>query len=230
MFDDCARDESCHFRYWHIQKTGGSSIEYTFSYNFMHGTIMDSCCLKNMLERFSADVDTYCRAKFTSYEVKGDQTRQIVETCMEYLLISRSIVLATYREPISRFISMVNQLCNKDAQRFVKVCGQCASVAGSESIFYWWIDFSNKVYLSIADIAEMDMPNVQVLLLDLMYLNFLFQKLSNKLPDFYIKSGSINTEVKTLCSFGATSAIAEELAISANVYHNISMGRQATRV
>jgi len=225
-FADCARDKLCHFYFWHITKTGGTTIERSF-YQMFAMPIKKACCNDHMMARFTEDTDSYCRSKFSSYEVFGGQMLKVVETCMKLQPNSRAIIFFTFREPISRFYWNINHMCNKNlelrSEEWLKVCRRCTYAADTEVFLNEWIEKHNYKYMSIYNITEMDVRNAQVLFLDTMDINGFVEKLKFEVQEYFnLTLVYINIEYATSCDFRLTSDIVRELAPSSIIYRNIT--------
>jgi len=226
-FADCARDKLCHFYFWHITKTGGTTIERSF-YQMFSLPIEKACCNNHMMERFMRDKDSYCRSKFSSYEVFGGQMRKVLETCMKLQPNSRAVLFFSFREPISRFFSHINHMCNINievrSEEWLKVCRRCTYAADTEVFLNEWIEKKhNQKYLSIYNITEMDVGNVQVLFLDTMDINEFVEKLKFEIQEYFnLTLVHINIEHATRCDFRFTSAVVRELGPSSIIYRNIT--------
>merc|ERR1719317_1037551 len=70
-FANCVRGE-CHLYYWHIPKTGGTTIEQSFNKMFFKTKkTTSSCCGESMEKHFMAKTASYCSSKFSSYQLSG---------------------------------------------------------------------------------------------------------------------------------------------------------------
>jgi len=226
MFVSCIRDKHCHFYYWHLTKTGGTTITYNFKRVFPKIFKRNSCCGDIAVRNFKKNVEAYCHSKFSSFEVPGEDMRMIVETCMKINPRSSSIFMFTFREPISRFISWINELCNKKKKRSVewqRVCERCTYAPDTKTTLQLKIEQANKQYLSASYFTEMNLKNVQVLTLDTKDLSGFLETPSLQ-SDFNVTSMLQNPEKKTKCDFGITSSIIRELAPSIGVYRNLTRG------
>jgi hypothetical protein len=129
IISDCVNDDLCHIFFLHVPKTGGSTIEYQFYELFPPEQLSDpnimyksgSCCHNTMMRRFEADKAAHCYAKFSAYTVSVQQFLGVLDECRDMLneeqhhLLNkphRLIGLFSIREPHSRTISMVHEVCN----------------------------------------------------------------------------------------------------------------------
>jgi len=177
---------------------------------------------------FKENVEAYCLSKWSSYEVTGEQMLMIVETCMKFKRRSTAIIIFTYREPIARFLSLINMLCNKRLKRrsaeIQSFCSRCKYEPETWPFLQKRIDEANEVYLSASYITKSNFTNVQVLSLDTIYLSGFLESLSNQ-PDFNFTSlAKRNVHKRDICNFGVTATMLWELGPSFGVYRNLTVG------
>ena len=140
-FRECMLDPDCHFLYYHVGKTGGTTIERIFFTLFpppfsSSSKVHQSCCNQALVRRFHAHPGDFCNhAKFSSYQVQPSHYERIVQTCIDLAgtptptttMTSTTttnatqphrrrkfVTFATYREPIALAVSHLHQLCNKN--------------------------------------------------------------------------------------------------------------------
>jgi len=203
-------------------------MNYIFEEQFPNNFTKNLLWQDEALQDFHKKAEAYCRFKYFSYQSTGEDMRMIVETCMRLNSRANAIVWFTYREAISRFVSMVNQQCNKsfkirraEVQRFCYRC-QCRESDDSDNkVLKAFINSANKMYLSISSITQMNLNRVQVLLMDTMELSEFLNALSLELP-FRPSRITRNTERTDRCNFCITSKIIKELAPSIGVYQNLT--------
>jgi len=230
LFTNCVQNENCSFYYWHIAKTGGSTINVNFQNTFPNNVSENNCCADLAMRKFQENVEAYCRSKFSSYEVNGDQMLEIVETCTKLHPSSSAIVLGTYRDPISRFLSFFNYICNNLFEtrppRMQRVCAVCEYGQDKETqkVFKHMIRKANYLYLSQRYITKMNLKNVQVLLLDTMDLNRFLESqwLRSK---FKVTTMKRNKGEIHRCSLGITYELFQHLTPSLEAYRNLSIGK-----
>jgi len=177
---------------------------------------------------FKENVEAYCLSKWSSYELTGEQMLMIVETCIKFNPRLTAIIIFTYREPIVRFLSLINMLCNKrlkwrsaETQSF---CSRCKCDLETWPFLKRWIDETNEVYLSASYLAKSNFTNVQVLSLDTIYLDGFLESLSNQ-PEFNLTSLAKKNIHKTdICNAGVTAKMIRELGPSFGVYRNLTAG------
>jgi len=151
----------------------------------------------------------------------------IVETCMKFNGPSTAIVLLTYREPIVRFVSWVNWLCNrqlkKRTEETLSFCRRCEYDSETKPFLQTHVDEFNDMYLSASYITQSNFTNVQVLSLETIYLNK-FLEFASTQPDFEVASLGRNLGKTDKCNFGVTADIIRELEPSVGVYRNLLIG------
>jgi len=220
LFLDCIRDEDCHFYYWHISKCGGTSINYSMKHLYPRkGNIW---AWDKAVMEFKKNVKSYCMSKWSSYEISGRGMRGIVETCMKLNPRSTAIVLFTYREPISRFVSWINYMCNKRldwrSKETLNFCSFCNSSHETKEYLKKAVNNANDLYLSVSYITEINSTNVHVLSLDTQYLSAFLKSVSSQLR-FNVKVKNVKKIDK--CNFGATADIISDLVPSIGVYQRL---------
>jgi len=227
MFVNCVRKENCVFYFWHIAKTGGTTMNFNFENLFRLKIEKNTCCMEGAMWFFEKNVTAHCFSKSSSYEVTGDQMRMIVETCTKLRPSSNAIVMFTYREPVARFVSKINHLCNKRYKTrsayMQMACDRCAYEPDTKDFFQKLILQQNNLYLAAPHIAKMNFENVQVLLVDTMDL-YRFLGTLSLLPGFNAIKMIKNVAYTKRCDFGITSEIIKELSTSVKVYRNLSVG------
>jgi hypothetical protein len=196
---ECFVDSDCSIYYFHTHKTGGTDVEKRF-FQLFPPSLPNYSFRKPLKEVFENDVDKYCSAKFSSYQVQVDDDlflNTILPTCMDYNYQTmktktneirssmhdddgggggpRAIVLATFREPIARTISSVHQVCNKNLQRRDNVtataCRRCSYSSDQE---FWDAQFFERatyIYKSIQNVIFSNSANTTVVMVDTMDLD-----------------------------------------------------------
>jgi len=225
-FLNCARDNDCHFYFWHIMKTGGTTLNLNMDKVFPLKTKKNLPGPKATMV-LKENMEAYCLSKWSSYEATGEQMLMIVEKCMKFNRRSTAIIMVIYREPIARFVSIVNMYCNKrwewrsaETQSF---CSRCKYDPETKPFLQKYIDEANEIYLSASSITENNFTNVQVLSLDTIYLDGFLKSLRTQ-PGFKVISLAKKNIHKTdICDFGVTAGIIRELAPSLGVYRNLTI-------
>jgi hypothetical protein len=226
----CVRDENCVFYFWHIAKSGGTTMSWNFSKQFRL-IKLNTCCGEKAIRKFKRKVKEYCFSKFSSFEVTGDQMRMIVETCMKLRPNSSAIVMFTFRDAVSRFVSSINHRCNQHRYRhkittsvWRKFCDRCAYAPDTQDLFKELISGQNNLYLSASHITDMNLTNVQVLSLNTLDMRTFWRTLRDR-PGFKVSALARNYAKIVFCDFGITHEVIKELRASVEVYRNLSVGR-----
>jgi len=240
-FRRCMVDKKCKIYYHHVGKTGGTYVESvffdTFPLNRKYIKKKGTCCFSAMVKRFEENKKGYCSAKFSSYQVRGSQFQHIVQSCMDFnekrrhaegkdaKFQKKALVLSTYREPISRTLSNINQNCNKNFNRRTQELKDACIACKYESHTDTWDKFvqeTNKIYQGLKLVAEMQIKNVDVLMVDIKDINFFLDNLFESIEEKKANNGSFhfkkprsstrNTEGKLKrCNFGMTSTMVKSL-------------------
>ena len=150
----------------------------------------------------------------------------------------RSVVLTTYREPISRTLSSIHQLCNKQSNKrtneTLEACSECRYDFGTD-VWDRVVNMTNDHFEGVAEVASLQIPNVQVISLDMVDISPALDKLRERLPldakklkvkdipDVPITQWR-NPERKSVCSFAMTSEMIKSLGIAQTVYRNLTAG------
>ena len=121
---DCIFNDGCGLLYHHVAKSGGTTVEGYFFKMFRPkpaGTGMTWGDMKRttlfkskFFDDNGAYVDAYCgQSKFFSLQDYGKEFPSVVKECLDRTNRTKFVVLSSYREPISRVLSLIHQLCNK---------------------------------------------------------------------------------------------------------------------
>jgi len=224
---NCLDNEDCVFFYWHMGKTGGTTVYWYFAKVLSESNAHSLCCWENAMQKFEKNMQELCASKFSSYQVRGDDMRMIVESCVKLRPSLSAVVLFTYRDPISTFVSGVNQWCNIGfntmSAEFKRVCHRCVYASDTREFFEKKVTWSNNLYSSQSYITEMVKSNVQVLLLDVIDLSG-FLELQSKRGGFHTTASRMNSGKTNICDYGITSEIIKKLSPSVDVYRNLSLG------
>ena len=248
---NCLLDDQCRIIYHHVGKSGGTTIEDTFFR--MYPPELKSCCGGKILGKLANDDkarEKYCMAKFSSYQILGKYVEGLTESCMEIITNAtkdkqhdpgqtpRSIILTTYREPISRTLSSIHQLCNKQSGKrkneTIEACTECRYDFGTE-VWDHVVKMTNDHYEGVAEVAALQIPNVQVISLDMIDISPALDRLRARLKADINRIGREdvpevpmtqwrNPERKSVCSFAMTSEMIKSLGTAQDVYRNLTSG------
>ena len=150
----------------------------------------------------------------------------------------RSVVLTTYREPISRTLSSIHQLCNKQSNKrtnkTLEACNACRYDFGTD-VWDRVVNMTNDHFEGVAEVASLQIPDVQVISLDMVDISPALDRLRERLPldAKKLKVKDIpdvpmtqwrNPERKSVCSFAMTSEMIKSLGVAQTVYRNLTAG------
>ena len=248
---NCLLDEQCRIIYHHVGKSGGTTIEDTFFR--MYPPELKSCCGGKILGKLANDDkarEKYCTAKFSSYQILGKYVEGLTKSCLSVITNAtedtqhdpgqgpRSIILTTYREPISRTLSSIHQLCNKQSDKrkneTIEACTECRYDFGTE-VWDHVVNMTNDHYEGVAEVAALRIPDVQVISLDMIDISPALDRLRERLkadadrmdrdgvPDVPMTRWR-NPELKSVCSFAMTSEMIKSLGTAQAVYRNLTSG------
>lgn len=223
VFKDCENDPNCYFTYHHVAKSGGTSVEENMFPRFDQEVEL-TCCHGRILEKFRLDPERYCAQKFTSWQVSKNKFTEVVETCQKLRPQSRTVVWTTFREPISTYVSLIHQMCNKNvAKREVHHAQACDICDFTNETAAVWLEFAQSVELQIKGAYYtshyfLNNTAVKTVTMEPNDLNDFWQtytegpmKLSNK-------------EENSLCSFRPTSQLVKSLREAQDVYRRMVTG------
>jgi hypothetical protein len=228
VFKDCTADPNCHFTYHHVSKTGGTTIEENMYPKFAQ-PIQSTCCHGRILKEFRADPEHYCAQKFTSWQVSKGKFIEIVNTCRRLRPNSRTVVWTTFREPISTFVSLVHQMCNKNVNKRDpdkhKACEVCDYNNETAAV---WLEYAQSVEWQIKGAYNtshffLDAPDVTTVTMEPSDLNGFWQEYTNTTLH------SSNSEKLSLCSFRPTSHLVKALREAQNVYRHLVAGLEVEK-
>ena len=150
----------------------------------------------------------------------------------------RSVVLTTYREPISRTLSSIHQLCNKQSNKrtdeTLEACNECRYDFGTD-VWDRVVNMTNDHFEGVAEVASLQIPDVQVISLDMVDISPALDRLRERLPldakklkvkdipDVPITQWR-NPERKSVCAFAMTSEMIKSLGVAQAVYRNLTAG------
>eukprot|EP01084_Bolivina_argentea_P026895 50008_1 len=225
----CLLSDNCHIYFNHIAKTGGTTIETVLFSMCPPPTnrIQHSCCGQKMMANFRAHKNEFCSAKFTAYQLPNLYTNhsyfeEIITTCMKMENIT-AIALISYREPIVRALSHINQICNKNHDSRKEVIQACKNCSYKHNKNFWdkYISLFNIVYKNIYDDIQMiqQMNNIDVLIIENIDLAKMFNDLNKVISNVTIPSNvRKNQENTSICNFGLKSTLVKQLSDSLKLY------------
>ena len=153
---DCAFDDWCGLLYQHVPKSGGSTFEAYFFGMFPPDTegtgLSEHLVMRtrfqnsmfwidknektgrtNDVSASNARIEPYCgRSKFTSYQDQSRGYADIVQACLDGTKTTKRkfVSISSYREPISRTLSVIHQWCNKNfgaqTEKMKRACRRCS--------------------------------------------------------------------------------------------------------
>jgi hypothetical protein len=220
----------------------------------------DWCCKDTLLKKMYHDPDTYCHQKFSTWEHREGEFEEAVRFCTNRQqqqqqdlsqqgldgnkrpsakLFSKAIILATYREPISRTLSFIHQQCNHNLshkpRELQDACHRC-SYPADPHVWDSLVNDTNRVLESIQTfsksdlIAESSKDGTRVdglFLMDMTSITFFFEALEQQLNmnTSFIPPGKPNTEKNhSNCDFGITSTMIKGLSFGSHIYQNLTQG------
>ena len=241
-FADCLTDPNCTIQYLHERKTGGTYISYA-----MHRILSlsdeewehlrNDCCELYVKKWFEENPSRYCNKRFSSYQTYHDIfAHVIVEKCKQ--LGKRVVVLTSFREPLTRAVSWIHQICNKNTRKrtseVLEACQRCTyaddpdfynqykSLQGLDALM-----LSNRTFWS-------GMDGHGMLAIDNADFNEFLHLLEGALPDSYEHSfkklfegkQTQNVEKTQVCNFRVPSAMMKSYSDEVLLYRKIVMGRE----
>ena len=248
-FADCLADPDCTIQYMHVAKTGGTYLKWAMnkildvsrveSYEIKNiwYTWHRDCCGEELKGRFLADPSSYCSRPFSSYQTdRKFFIENILETCKQ--LSKRVVFLVSFREPLTRAVSWIHQICNKNTRKrtseVLEACQRCTyaddpdfynqykSLQGLDALM-----LSNRTFWS-------GMDGHGMLAIDNVDLNEFLHLLEGALPDSYEHSfkklfegkQTQNVEKTQVCNFRVPSAMMKSYSDEVLLYRKIVMGRE----
>ena len=239
-FADCLTDPNCTIQYLHERKTGGTYISYA-----MHRILSlsdeewehlrNDCCELYVKKWFEENPSRYCNKRFSSYQTYHDIfAHVIVEKCKQ--LGKRVVVLTSFREPLTRAVSWIHQICNKNTRKrtseVLEACQRCTyaddpdfynqykSLQGLDALM-----LSNRTFWS-------GMDGHNMLAIDNADLNEFFHLLEGALPASYEHQFKFlfehtqakNEEEIEVCNFRVPSAMVKNYKDELLLYRKIVLG------
>lgn len=250
----CFLDPHCHTMYLHITKTGGTTIEQRLEKVHENGNRNPSCCGEKLMQKFRANKEEYCMSSFRSFQISPSQLVEVVDTCTDVYHGTANYlqVLISIREPISREVSRIHQLCNVNVESGSKskldACGNCSFekdkefwLGGTEKSNGGYVDvltlMSSQSAASSPASSNQNTPtlfisrSIPILIIDVVDLNSFFAKLPKHLPSKYAgqfeRTKLKNTEQLGVCDFHMPSAMMKSLYPASKAYRNISSAEMA---
>jgi len=195
--------------------------------------------------------DYYCNRKFSTWEIRESEFEEALNFCLYHYdknntlngnAISTAIqetlpskkkviILVSYREPISRTLSLINQNCNHRLKRKSQIVQDaCLRCSYYDDIDYWdsQVQDTNRAMEGIRTLARRkDISSglgPPLFLIDMLSLTSFFEELE-ELSNTTIPLGKPNSEKPHKhCDFGMTSAMIRGLASASNIYLSYSRG------
>eukprot|EP00978_Attheya_sp_CCMP212_P020180 scaffold57416_cov80-Attheya_sp.AAC.3 len=149
--------------------------------------------------------------------------------------MKRMVALFTYREPNTRAVSHIHQICNRNPDRRSKevldICARC-SYDTDPHFFNQFHDvvklyeqvLTNQTFLSLGeDVDFLALDNADIT----PFLKGLKDTLPVKYEDrFNLPNVKVNAEKRGTCDFGMTSGMMRDAySLDSKVYRNITLGR-----
>jgi len=121
---------------------------------------LDSCCNLRLMKRFRESPQTYFDVKFSSYVYQvaaADFLQRSVPTCMSNKKTTRAVILVSFREPITRTLSYIHQMCNKNFETCtLEIKKACHTSSYDEDVEFWdnFMQSANGQYQELYDLQE----------------------------------------------------------------------------
>lgn len=161
----------------------------------------------------------------TSSEVR------VISGNMKYTAKSRAIILATFREPHQRTLSYIHQHCNKYFRGRPKELQEACKRCDYHNDTAFWNQFvgekTNEQYEDLSILLSSQVPNTQVLYVDLADLGGLFSDLYNATEQHRAFDPNMthrNPEKVDLCNFSFGSGMFKVLRPSTELYREWTLG------
>jgi len=248
-FADCLADPDCTIQYMHVAKTGGTYLKWAMnkildvsrveSYEIKNiwYTWHRDCCGEELKGRFLADPSSYCSRPFSSYQTdRKFFIENILETCKQ--LSKRVVFLVSFREPLTRAVSWIHQICNKSPDKrsseVLEACQRCNYEDDPKFYNHFkglkkldTLMLSNRTFWS-------GMDGHGMLAIDNADFNEFLHLLEGALPDSYEHSfkklfegkQTQNVEKTQVCNFRVPSAMMKSYSDEVLLYRKIVMGRE----
>lgn len=235
VISDCLDEPGCSMQYLHMRKTGGTTVEHRFlmavgrAKDFPAG----SCCGATIVEMFNRMPETYCSAKFASYQVGFGIFANLMRKCRTKNKGKgrRLLRLITIREPIQMVLSMIHQFCNKNlSARSQKLLAACRRCSFTEDQDFWMKKVANfnKLLLKSSDVfQEAAERNETLLILENNDLDRFFRHLDRVSTSHNFSHNATsnrNVEMTNKCDFHMPSTMMKALRNATAIYRNLSLG------
>lgn len=240
-FYDCALDKKCKIFYHHVAKTGGTHIEQKFQDLFKSPKLC-SGCYATIMDRFRKRTELYCKLPFSSYQVNVTQFEQIVQTCLTYDFVERALLLTSYREPLTKTVSKIHQICNKNLDRrdnYTRyMCTtQCDKYDANRGFWDKFVnvttrDLRESQYVTqnmvhhlndnIIRNSKEKKKSVEAFAIDTIDIDTFFAKLLDEEDDEV--EIHYNTEKKSRCDFRVSSSMMKLHTEATLIYRNLTIG------
>ena len=217
-------------------KTGGTGVEDLFYGMFKKGH--HSCCLDRLMRKFRDNPVGWCKDKFLSVQVYGNDFTEILNKCMEIHSQNtthprRAVAMTSFREPIALTLSHIHQICNKSWKHTPKhlqqLCKRCNYTADEDIWLNEVVNSTNRVFDNVFNdvLMQPQRDDVQVLGVDLMDMDALFRRLHDLSPQYNYTFNNYwhkkhNPEKLGVCTFSINSAMLKTLQYSIETYRKLS--------
>lgn len=178
------------------------------------------------MAKFRDDPERYCNQKFTSWQVSTNKFCEIVDTCNKLQPGRRTVVWVTFREPISTFVSLIHQMCNKNVyKRDDDKRIACEVCAYTNETAWAWNEYAQSVenqlkgaYLTSHRYLNATY-NMETVVMEPNDLNAFWEHYSGR------QLVHSNKQTSSSCSFKPTSELIKSFGTAQNVYRRMVAGQ-----
>jgi hypothetical protein len=160
-----------------------------------------------------------------------DTELRVISGNMKYTAKSRAIILASFREPHQRTLSYIHQTCNKLFKKRPKevqrACQRCDYHNDSAFWNQFASEYTNDQYQDFSNLLSSQIPNTQVLYVDLADFSGLISDMYNVTKQhraFDPKMAPRNPETLDVCNFSFESGLFKVLRPSTELYRQWTLG------